>query len=131
MSDNTITYLVNVPPDRVEALAQAMAQAELEFDPRSDMVMIRPLPEDAVYLTGLAADDLAHDINEFLNENGWGPGLRIDTGDWPVERLHQLLEFAADNLTWEGNSISDVPHHDSATKWRELAATAPDLFEQE
>ena len=129
MSNADITYMVKIPPEQVDTLARAMAQAELDFDPKGNMVVTGPNPEDAVHLTGDAASDLAQDINDFLETRGWQPQVRANPGDWTVQDTHQLLELAAENLIWEGNSITQAAGIASSAEWQKLAATAPHIFD--
>ena len=123
-----ITYHIQVPPRRVEALAQAATQAGLKFDPRDNMVETGPAPDDAVHLTGDAAPELAHEINGFLRDRGWTPRLRAAAADWPVQDIHRLLQFAASNLVWEGDSIAEIAGVSSQPEWTALAAEVPGIF---
>lgn len=117
MPENQMTYMLELPADKIAELTKAMHEAGIPFDPRDNLVEIGHLPDDAIYLSGAAAHNLVTDINEFINLNGWTPELPEYSTDWSPEQTWALLQFASEHMAWDGNSIEALLPNDTQDEW--------------
>ena len=128
MTDNELTYMINVPAAKLDIFTETMANIGVDFSPKGNLVEIGYMPEDAIYLTGDEARSLVGDINDFLQGRNWEPKVPEYNDDWTPERIWALMQFASQSMPWEGGQIDRLHWYETQEGWQRLTEGRPEIF---
>ena len=95
-----VSYVVTVPRDRTEALAQFLREQETVFNPELQAVAFQESGGDTPMLMGYEIRELLPAVNDFLEENGATPRVPGNHEEWNVAQVHEFLELAVSHFNW-------------------------------
>ena len=96
-----IQFLLNIPTDRVDDIAQAMSQAGIHFSPTDDMVAI-DLDVETVVMgvnQGIDLPDLIDTMNIMLTLHGERPLISTDHQQWSYRQRYAVLQLVTTQLS--------------------------------
>ena len=93
-------YLIEVPTGMAQATQKALAALGINLDLVDDLIGLDA--ESGTIHMGCELSHIALEINQFLENEGISPTVSRDTEDWSPEQASELIEFAAQEFSWDG-----------------------------
>ena len=103
------SFLVRIPPWRVEQAQAVLADMDVTLEPESDMVAVddqdRPDPEYNPILYIKDLPDMVRQINELLTSESMRPRLATNTGEWSLEQKYQVMLLMISEFQWQEKEV--------------------------
>ena len=128
MASVPISYVVNVQPEQVEALAGLLAERGIFFHPKRSIVAFNEAFMDRCVAMGHHVPELARGINEFLDREGFRPRVPGDFDGWTPERTREFLDMAVQGFDWDGDRVRHAWWQDDGADWEEVTRKHSPVF---
>ena len=135
MSENKVTYVVNVPVELTAELQNFLKERNVDFRPQDQAIQLNDSGNDPQVLMGYEAKNLVPRLNEILKNHKDRPLVPGNPENWTLPQLHEFLELAMDHFSWDEKNRptwawwieEEVPWSDIVSKYPQLfGATKPD-----
>lgn len=116
-------FIITVPAERVDQLAQALENASIDFDPEADMIAFGSGPDGATNTvnTGDNLAELIEAVNSFLQDGEFSPLIRDDPYDWDHAQRYAALRLCVQEFQWRGFNIHAAHWLAQSRDWEEVA----------
>ena len=127
-----ITCIANVPADRMDELAEFLANLGVPMDPRRQVIAVSREDWGTARFTGEDIPTLAEKINNHLSGRNLQPLVPGDHEEWNTGRRHALLTMAAHHFPWADSKTEPFFWDEiSPQGWRVIAKEYPTVFRDE
>ena len=129
MSENKVTYAVNIPVELTDELQNFLKERNIDFRPQDQALKLNDSGNDPQALMGYEAKDLVPRLNEILKEQKNKPLLPEHPEAWTMPQLHEFLELAMDHFSWdEKNRPTWAWWIEEKIPWADIVSQFPQLF---
>ena len=122
--EETITFIIDIPRDRIEELKQAL-EGLVTFDPNEQVVAFNDAIRSQPVAMGHHLPEMVLGINRRLDEEGLTPRIPEDHEKWSTLRRQVFLQFAMENFDWNDNMINQEWWVEEEIDWEDLATRYP------
>ena len=131
MSEETITFIIDIPSGRIEELKQLLEGLEVKFDSENQVVAFNDTLMCHSVAMGYHLPGMVVGMNRYLNEAKLTPRIPEDHEKWSTERRQAFLQFAIENFDWDNGTVTYTWWEDEGIIWLELTQDHPRVFEEQ
>ena len=124
-----ITFTIDVLPEEISGLRTLLEARGVRFDPERQVIAFNNAALDQAVAMGHHLPGMLESVNQSLDEEGLTPRVPTNHQEWSIQRHYAFLQFAIDNFSWDGESVSESWWKDDGKSWEELAAGHPLVFQ--
>ena len=108
MTTHSMTFMIDIPTDKVDLAVKALDLIGVEFTPKEQIALINS-DSDIDYLA-VAGDlnNILDIINKALEEQKSGYQLLNDTNVMNLAQIHSILEIGHYNIVWNGSKVLET-----------------------
>ena len=109
MVDYDMTFVLEIPPNKVDLTVEALSTIGIEFKPKEQIAIINKDLSDIDHAA--MVDDLPNIvdvINKSLEEQRSGYQLSVDYDALQLNQINAILSIGSQHIVWNGSKVLEV-----------------------